>query len=81
MMIKVDGSHETTLTIEYTPQAAKRYFVVMKAGAVTVMAQATDLLILNWGNLSADGFVNYRLNDATDAEVVKQFIKDTENEH
>lgn len=76
MMIKVDSSNATTLTIERTVNSAKRYFVVMKAGAVTVMAQATDSLLLNWGNLSTDGFVNYRLNDGTDIEVVKQFIKD-----
>lgn len=77
-MIKVDSSRGTTLTIERTPNSAKRYLVTMKAGAVTVMAQATDALFLNWEQLNTDGFVNYRLNDETDVAVVKQFIKETQ---
>lgn len=77
MMIKVDSSHGATLTIEHTPNSAKRYLVTMKAGSVAVMVQATDALFLNWEHLNADGFVNYRLNDMTDVAVVKQFLKET----
>ena len=78
MMIKVDSSRGATLTIERTPNLAKRYMVTMKAGSVTVMVQATDALFLNWEQLNADGFVNYRLNDETDVAVVRQFLKETQ---
>lgn len=77
-MIKVDSSHDATITIEHTPKSAKRYLVTMETGSSTVLAQATDALFLNWGQINTDGFVNYRLNDETDVAVVKQFIKDTQ---
>lgn len=78
MMIKIDSSHGTSLSIEHTPHLSKRYLVRMKADSGMIMAQATDALILNWFLLETDGCVSYRLNDETDGAVVKQFIEDTQ---